>query len=240
MKRIFLLLLIFTYTVNCSQPPEIQLSKVNRSSITDINNHSQAYLFYNIKEVDSVTLNRKNLILNTNWIVHIDARLSLKKVLPKLALLHKKRTKKSIHSKEGMKNYFSVLDLSYKRLAFIDYSAFQFKYPDTHSKFYIKKSPEFHIPLYNLSINFDYLNQITVDSNPVAVSELNSFLKEQIDFASEGKKTLLYLNFDERLSFEEYLNNYLLISEVVNEQIKIAEQQFVYNYDKLPDCNCKL
>jgi hypothetical protein len=240
MKRFYGILLISVLLAGCAEHAEVQLPKVPDTTIATLYNHSPAYIFYDTDEKDSTLLNRKNLIMNTNWVIHADARVSLKNLIPKLDLLYKKRTKKSIHSKEGMKNYFSVLDLSKKQLGFIDYTAFKYKHPNQHAKFYIKKSPEFHINKNNVAINFDRENNITVDGNSVEANELIRFLKEQINFVAQGKKTLLYLNFDERLSFEQYLNDYLLVSEIVDANVSIADQQFIYDYDELPDCNCKL
>ncbi|XLS28418.1 hypothetical protein ACJD0Z_14570 [Flavobacteriaceae bacterium M23B6Z8] len=240
MRKVYLYLFLFCVLISCQKLPDIQLPKVSKAELTKLTNHSQAYIFYDLQASDSVLLNRKNLILNTHWVVHADARLSLKKLLPKLEILRKKRERKSIHTKEEMNTYFSVMDESKKQLGFIDYSSINYKFPDTHAKFYIKELPAVHMDLYTLIINYDQDNKITVDGNLIAKEELSSFLKEQIDFASEGRKTLLYLNFDEQLSFDQYLKNYVMISQLANENIRIAKEQFIYNYDKLPDCNCSL
>ncbi len=237
-KLLFIVVLIL-FTA-CVKDAQVQLPKVPVAELAALTNHSQAYIFYDTNQKDSILLNRKNLIINTHWVIHVDARLILKKIMPKLQLLHKKRTRKSIHTKSGMKNYFSVMDLNKKQLGFIDYSVFKFKHPKEHAKFFIKKSPDFHMDKHNVIINFDRENKITVNGNDVERNELITFLKEEIDFVSEGRKTLMYLNFDEQLTFETYLNNYLTISKLVNDNIEIAEQQFIYNYDELPDCNCKL
>lgn len=240
MRKMYLLLFLLSLLMSCNNLPDIQLPRVNTVKITDLTNHSQAYIFYDISVNDSVLLNRKNLILNTHWVIHADARLSLKQLLPKLEILRNKRNRKTIHSKEGMSTFFSVMDQSQKQLGFIDCSGIVYKHPDTHSKFHIKKFPKFHMNLYTLTINFDRYNQITVDGNSIEQEELIFFLREQIDFASGGKKSLLYLNFDERLSFDQYLKNYVMISQMTNNDITIANEQFIYNYDKLPDCDCSL
>ena len=239
-KTLIFVVLVLVLFPACVKETQVQLPKVPVAELAALTNHSQAYIFYDINQKDSILLNRKNLIMNTNWVIHVDARLILKKIMPKLQLLYQKRNKKSIHTKKGMKNYFSVMDVNKKQLGFIDYSVFKFKHPKEHAKFFIKKSPDFHIDKHNVIINFDCDNKITVNGNDVDRDELTGFLKEEIDFVSEGRKTLIYLNFDEQLTFEKYLNNYLTVSKLVNDTIKIAEQQFIYNYDELPDCNCKL
>ena len=65
MKKItllFILVLVFSCNKKIVELPEI-----SHSDITEIEDVSAAYLFYNEAQPDSVALNRKNLISTTNW-----------------------------------------------------------------------------------------------------------------------------------------------------------------------------
>jgi hypothetical protein len=70
------------------------------------------------------------------------------------------------------------------------------------------------------------------------MKDLLSFLKEYIEFSSENKQILLYLNFDERLTFDQYLSKVIELKALENDKTSISKTHFIYNLKKLPDCDC--
>lgn len=51
---------------------------MENASVTEVLDVSPAYVFYDETQPDSVFLNRKNLIISTNWLVNIYKRCMLK------------------------------------------------------------------------------------------------------------------------------------------------------------------
>ena len=72
------------------------------------------------------------------------------------------------------------------------------------------------------------------------MKELLAFLKEYTSFSSEDKRVLLYLNFDERLTFDQYLSKVIELKILENELVSISPTHFIYDKKKLPNCNCAL
>ena len=119
-KPILLFILCFL-VISCGKEKVIQLPEIEHSEITEINDVSAAYLFYDETQPDSVELNRKNLISTTNWLVNIDKRLTLKQVIPHIQFLQEKK-KNSSHKNKNAKNYFTCNDISLKNLGFIEFT----------------------------------------------------------------------------------------------------------------------
>ena len=69
---------------SCGNERVLQLPEIKNASITEISDVSHAYLFYDETKEDSVELNRKNLIITTNWLVNVDKRLTLGQAIPKI------------------------------------------------------------------------------------------------------------------------------------------------------------
>ena len=65
-------------------------------------------------------------------------------------------------------------------------------------------------------------------------------IKEFADFTSDGKITMLHLNFDNRLTYDQYIQNKILAWKATNNEIQLSSFEFVYDEKKLPECGCKL
>jgi hypothetical protein len=83
-------------------------------------------------------------------------------------------------------------------------------------------------------------NKITFEGVEVYQNELISTVEEFIDFAAEGKKSLIHLNFDETINLKSFISFTTFIKSIESELIKINEQVFIYNVESLPDCDCSL
>jgi len=113
--------------------------------------------------------------------------------------------------------------------------------PNTEfSKFYLKKYPDTYAPYFNITLNLSLNHKITFEGVEIFEDELISYVKEFVDFAAEGRPTMIHLNFDENISFLEYYNFINFIEEIQSETIKINKKVFIYNVKSLPDCDCSL
>ena len=116
MKNILFLLITF-FILGCSKK-EINIPTLDTPGIQEIQNHSQVWLFFEVKNNDTIVdVNRKNTISTTHWIFNIDKKLPLKTIIPSLIDLQDKHAN-SFHSKKGMHNYFSYSDTISKKLSF--------------------------------------------------------------------------------------------------------------------------
>src|SRR5690606_34637928 len=113
-----ILLLIFS----CGKDKVVQLPEIESAPISEVNDISAAYIFYDENKPDSVELNRNNLISTTNWLFNVDKRLMLKQSIPQIKLLQEKRRNAQLHKNESARNYFTCNDTSKKTLGFIDFT----------------------------------------------------------------------------------------------------------------------
>ena len=226
---------------------EVLLPQENVSVLKELTDHSPIYMFFKIKEnpdfkekMDTIVeVNRKNSISSTNWVFNIDKRLPLKLVIPEVMHLQDKK-KRSSHSKEGTLNVFTYSDSVAKNLAFFPFTDVEFKYRNHFSKFFIKQHAEHYRNYHNFTVNFNKDNRITVDGVEVSREEFANYIKEFADFTSDGKITMLHLNFDNRLTYDQYIQNKILAWKATNNEIQLSSFEFVYDEKKLPECGCKL
>ena len=236
MKKISIIVALFLSIISCKKE-DVQLPKADVSVMKELTDHSPIYMFY---ENDSVVdVNKNNSISTTNWVFNIDKRLPLEIIIPEVMQLQFKK-KNSSHKKEGAINVFSYADSIRKNLAFLPFTDVQYKMNNEFSKFFIKKNAEAYMPYHNFTVNFNDENKITVDGNDVAKEELIDFIKDFADFTSDGKTTILHLNFDKRLTYDQYIQNKILVWKLNSDKIQISSYEFIYDEKELPKCNCKL
>lgn len=237
--RVFLIIAVSFLFFSCQK--EVQLVKAVRTVDSTVVDHSPVYMFMETKGTDTIIdVNRKNTIGTTNWIFNIDKRLPLKLVIPEVIKLQQKREGAQMHKNEDAKNYFSYTDSVQKTLAFIPFKEISYAYNSYFSSFYVKENVDYHQHFQTFYVNFRRNSTVSVDGNEVEVEELYDFLKEFTAFSSQGKRILIYLNFDENLSFDNYLSKVIWLKGLENEMCTIAPTHFIYNLDKIPDCNCTL
>jgi len=227
MKQISLLF-ISLFMISCGKDKMVQLPEIDNSDIYEIQDVSAAYLFYDKSNAEGFELNRKNLISTTNWLINVDKRLTLKQVIPQIKFLQNKK-QNSEHTKEGAKNYFSCNDLSKKNLGFIEFT--DVIYHEESSETYMAKISEFE-DLQNLKpISFNLNGEISIiNSNSVPFiimtnkSELLNDLKKL-----DTIQGVLYLNFNEKLTFQEYINYKSILLKSNFKNLKISNQEFLHN-----------
>ena len=245
MKKLVTIVVLFGL-FSCNNK-EVLLPQENVSVLKEMTDHSPIYMFFKTEEnpdfkekIDTIAeVNRKNSIASTNWVFNIDKRLPLKLVIPELMILQDKK-KRSSHSKEGTINVFTYSDSVAKSLAFFPFTDVEFKYSKHFSKFFIKSHAEHFRNYHNFTVNFNKDNKITVDGVDVSREEFIDYIKEFADFTSDGKITMLHLNFDNRLTYDQYIQNKILAWKATNNEIQLSSFEFVYDEKKLPECGCKL
>ena len=231
--------ILVTILLSCDKK-DVQLPKTDKTVMKDLLDHSPVYLFFDTNGNDTlVEVNRRNTIGSTNWVFNIDKRLPLKLVIPEVMQLQEKK-KSSSHNREDSMTLYSYADSIGSNLAFLPFTDVKYFFDNEFSKFYIKRNVELYMPYHNFTINFNKDNQITVDGNEMERSELPNFIKEFSDFMSEGKTTILHLNFDSSLTYEQYIQNKILVWGITDERIQLSSYEFIYDPKKLPACDCKL
>ncbi len=90
LNRFIFITVLFVF-LSCGNENVIQLPEIQNAEITQILDVSPAYIFYDDTKQDSVELNRKNLIISTNWLVNVDKRLRLEQALPSILKLQEKK-----------------------------------------------------------------------------------------------------------------------------------------------------
>lgn len=236
MKNILLLIVTFLI-LGCSKK-EINIPMLGSAGIQEIQNHSQVWVFFKVNNNDTIAeVNRKNTISTTHWIFNIDKRLPLKAIVPSLIKLQYKHAN-SFHSKEGMHNYFSYSDTISKKLSFIEFDNVNYKSDSILSKYYIKENSSNYLNYYNINITLNPKNTWINDAK-IEPSDFKETLLEFIDFSSEGMQTMLHLNFNDNLSYQEYLFYKTMISKLETENILTNKIEFIFDQNKVPDCGCE-
>ncbi len=82
MKKLLFILSFFLTLSSCTNKT-IQLPQIAISGESEIQNHSQIWVFYKYnKDKIKAEINKNNTISTTNWIINIDKRLPIREVIP--------------------------------------------------------------------------------------------------------------------------------------------------------------
>ena len=231
MKKIFLLI-TFSFLFSCKKDKVVLLPEISHSEITEILDVSPAYLFYDETKTDSVELNRKNLIVTTNWLVNVDKRLTLKQVIPHIKFLQEKKANSS-HKNESAKNYFTCNDTNRKNLGFIEFTNVVYnKKPITRNPINAEKS--------NVEIWIDYQTNDSISVYSDAIKCIVILAKSNSKkisndlaktFSNESKsKIKININFNSNLTFQDYITFKSTLSNLDFSNIEISKNEFISNY----------
>lgn len=192
---------------SCEGKKEIELPKADRTIVADVQEHSPIYMFFKVEGKDTIAdVNRKNSIVSTNWIFNIDKRLPLRLVVPELIQLQAKKDK-SMHKNEAAENYFSYANDVKKTMAFL---------PFTKVKYVIGK------PKSGTIVYFSKNNKILVDNVAVTKDSLESYLNK----LPEIKYHNINFCFDKNDTYNNYINNVILVRSLEIESVK--PEEFIY------------
>ena len=216
------------FMFSCGNEKVLHLPEVSHSEITDIKDVSHAYLFYDETKTDSVELNRKNLISTTNWLINVDKRLTLKQAIPHIKYLQDKKANSS-HKNETAKNYFTCNDTSRKNLGFIEFTDVSFKKESLDN--YSAVLSIFENSGNSTAIAFEDDNEITIASTILKTVILET-TKDSLSYYLKKCDTIngiILLNFNEALTFQNYIEYKSLISKTVLNHTEISNMEFIFN-----------
>ncbi|QXP59787.1 hypothetical protein [Olleya sp. HaHaR_3_96] len=227
---------------SCGNEKVLQLPEIQNATITEILDVSPAYIFYDETKQDSVELNRKNLIISTNWLVNVDKRLTLEQALPSIIKLQEKKRNATMHKNEKARNYYTCNDTSIKNLGFIDFTdiVYVIKKGENHSTKNLKpiNEKEFkteHVPNNGIYEHVHQIVDIYFDKNHI-ISSNKALLNEgnlpkylrNLALTGNGYFIDLKVNFSKNLTFQEYITFKIIISTLESETISISNNEFIY------------
>jgi biopolymer transport protein ExbD len=227
MKHISLLIILL-FIISCGKDKIVELPEINNSNISELNDVSAAYLFYDESNPEEVELNRKNLISTTNWLVNVDKRLSLKQVIPQIKFLQEKK-QNSQHKNEKAKNYFTCNDVSKKTLGFMEFT--NVIYSTESSETHVSKISDFKNAKNFKSISFNLNGEISIlnpNAEPFIIMTSKDALMEDLKKLDTLEPTV-YLNFNENLSFQDYITYKEILQKSNLKYLKISNQEFLHN-----------
>ncbi len=227
----YLIISIILLFVSCGKEKSVQLPEVIHSDIHTIDDVSAAYIFYNESEKDNTELNRKNLIISTNWLVNVDKRLTLKQAIPHIKMLQDKKRNAQMHKNEAAKNYYTCNDTSIKNLGFIDFT--ETIYHNDIDKNIIESQNLYNLPPLDqtnhiLSVLFKANDSISINTSHTTKSEFVNRLK-YIDSIQNKIVGLVYLKFHESLTFQQYITYKSILSEVQLQNATISNDEYIFN-----------
>jgi hypothetical protein len=228
--RYILLLCLSVLIFSCGKDKVLQLPEITHSEISEINDVSAAYLFYDETKTDSVELNRKNLISTTNWLVNVDKRLTLKQAIPKIKFLQEKK-QESEHKNDHAKNYFTCNDANSKNLGFIEFTDVVYHDEDAGEYFSkisdIPKGTRFSIAYYaseKIEVTGFIEELITITTNESNLTKTLSGL-----FNPENIQFEIILNFNQNITFQDYITFKSILSQLDLNNVIISNHEFIFN-----------
>ncbi|MDN3664199.1 hypothetical protein ACFFU1_16905 [Algibacter miyuki] len=221
-------LLILLFLFSCGNEKVLQLPEINHSEISEINDVSVAYLFYDETQPDSLELNRKNIINTTNWLINVDKRLKLKQVIPKISFLQKKKVSAG-HQKEGVKNYFTCHDTSTKSPGFIEFT--DITYHQNSVSEYLETASTSEKIKHAIQVNINESQEITIINSVLNSPTINTSKNNLITDLNrvDIKNGQIYLSFHENLLFQEYITYKMLFDKVGFDKTTISQEEFIFN-----------
>tara|TARA_B100000446_G_C10532338_1_gene334176 strand:+ start:891 stop:1547 length:657 start_codon:yes stop_codon:yes gene_type:complete len=217
LKKIGFIGFITLFLWSCRNEKVIQLPEVQHAKITEILDVSPAYIFYNETQPDSVELNRKNLIISTNWLFNVDKRLTLEQAIPKIKFLQDKKRNAKMHKNEAAKNYYTCNDTSIKNLGFIDFTDVNYVEEINSENNYI--------------ITINSLNDIAILHNDVKLSEVdidNLIIQLKRNFNKNEENTVLTLHLNKQLKFQDYITVKNRLQNLNFETIVIDNNEYIF------------
>lgn len=228
MKKILLIFLPFLM-LGCAKK-EVKIPTLAEKGIQEIQNHSQVWLFFEVKNNDTIAaVNRKNTISTTHWIYNIDKRLPLKAIIPSIIMLQDKHAN-SMHSEKGMLDYFSYSDTISKKLSLLEFDGVTFKIDGLLSNKFIENNTDY-LNYHNIHIVFNQ-NSALINGVKTDQSNFKNELAALLKLYTEEKQTMLHLNFNRNLMYQDYLFYRTIIHNLSNENILINHIEFIYNENK--------
>lgn len=236
MRFIYLLLILCCFS--CNNERVLLLPEIENAEVTEVLDVSPGYIFYDETQPDSTLLNRKNLIITTNWLINVDKRLTLRQAMPHIKFLQDKKRNAEMHKNEDAKNYFSCNDTSIGNLGFLEFT--DVNYELIHVS---RDSIRFHAAKSNPAETSVISELLTPESYLVIKKEnkadfenlISPILQQKKDSAlalpDENMKILgfsINIYFDENLSFQDYISIKSKFEKLNTAKLKIITNEFIF------------
>lgn len=220
MKYLKIFVLIFLI-ISCNKK-ELQLPKIGIKGLTDIQNNSNIWMFFNVIENDTIAiLNNNNKIGNTHLIFNIDKRLPLREIMPKLHEIQEKSKEDSPHKTGDMNNYFSYADTLSNTFAQLDFT----------NTFYIFTQEAYKNTISTIVKENDQnpiLLQFKKESIRINHKKTDDFLKdlETTILNDSTKNRTIFLLFDQDLTYKKYLT---VKVKLFSKGFKIENSEYIFS-----------
>jgi hypothetical protein len=225
--RKFTIILLSFLMIGCAKK-ELKIPTLTEKGIQEIQNHSQVWLFFEVKNNDTVAVvNRKNTISTTHWIYNIDKRLPLKAIIPSIIKLQDKHAN-SMHSEKGMFDYFSYSDTISKKISLLKFDGVTFETIDVLSKNFLEENAANHPNYHNIQLVFNQ-NKVLINAVETAQSNFKNDLLAFLKLPDEGKQPMLHLNFNRNLLYQDYLFYRTIINNLSDENILVNKNEIIFN-----------
>ena len=226
----FIYLLIILCCFSCNNERVLQLPEIENAEITEVLDVSPAYIFYDETQPDSTLLNRKNLIITTNWLVNVDKRLTLRQAIPHIKFLQDKKRNAEMHKNEEAKNYFTCNDTSIGNLGFVEFTDVNY-ITDINS--YMNDEPinkEIKTVLIHFFSNgFFSVNEFFGENQTkVETIAIDKYFNDDYFSSYKKNKNIIHLSFDKKIDFQNYINLKYKIMRFTNEMTKISNEELIY------------
>lgn len=231
MKFLYITLLS-VFFLSC-QKTEVKVPVNDNPGINEVWDNSPVYILMNIEDGKAKPdLKMGKVMTTTHWLVAADKRLSMKSLVKPIEKILQKRHKKSIHSKEGTHAYFAYLDSVRQKMAFIDFDSIEIMTNVYTSKKYFDKYDKadqdyqkFHLTILPKSLVFN--DSIQFD-NTFSKQQINDAIWKIVGKQTHQKENRLYLNFDENMNFDRFLNYYTFFKNNPIPKGKISNKIFIF------------
>lgn len=217
------LVLIFVFSmgmlVNCNKK-NVQLPLIETDGIQEIQNHSSIWIFYvESKEGTLAVLNKNNKLLNTNWIYHIDKRLTMGKIVPILEEMQENRNKDSMHKIEGMLNYFSYANVVSENISLVRFDSITFIHEARKIEKYSVKNSKVTIIELEITNDTYLIDQKRIDPDRLLYRLNNITSKDTL------MNRKIIVSYPENLRYQNYLSVKALLSKL---KLDVDRNEYIY------------
>jgi len=222
MKRLFsyIYAIFFLFTLSCSNK-EVLLPKIELEGIPEIFNHSSIWIFFEVKDNDTIArLNKNNKILNTQWIFNVDRRLPMVKVIPLLKAMQENKNKDSMHKKGDMNNYFSYANTKDKSISLLIFNPTTYVFYKNGYKNNIDEDTFVKIIEVDLQNEVLFINKSKVKNDQIIK------ILEQMRSKDSLISLKIIFNYTDNTTFQNYLSTK---SYLLKTGLNLDPKEYVYS-----------
>jgi hypothetical protein len=212
----FITILFFSVLFFSCKNETLLLPQISISGLSNIENHSEIWVFYEQeKGVSKAKINKNNTIGSTHWIINIDKRLPLEEVIPVFQMVKAKRAKKSPHSAEGMNNYVSYSNTTDKKISLYAIDKMQYMMQSIEELEELEKS-------FSAKYSIRYFtNIIEFNKQMYSVEKWETF---SLDSLPAGN---IQLYFNSKLTYQQYIEYRISLDKKLSDSLTIEPIEYI-------------